>query len=415
MLGNVDDILKSEDYKLEFGREAEMRRYLTVLVLAVLIAAICMPGAFAQSSGNVKGECKDLQGAPIVGATVEWTNLDNGRKYTLKTDKHGDYFSLGIDPGKYHIVLTRDGQKLDEVNNYHVGLDETVLDFDLRKSQAETAKAQGMTSEQLKAKQEQVAKAQKENDIVKVLNEHLQAAAQSAQAGDYDTAIKTLDEATQLDPNRDLLWAKLGDSYLNSAGKQTDPAEKSKRYDQATQDYQKAIDLKQKAIDANPTQKTPQASKDLATYYNNLGRAQADQGKTDDAVKTYNQAAQLDPAGAGTYFFNLGAILTNTNVKNDADMRKAAVAAFDKAIAVDPNRADAYYWKGTNLIGMATLQGDKMVAPDGTAEAFQKYLELQPTGPHAEEAKAMLQGLGASIETSYGKKKGTPVKAPPKK
>ncbi len=86
-------------------------------------------------------------------------------------------------------------------------------------------------------------------------------------------------------------------------------------------------------------------------------------------------------------------------------MRQSAIDAFDKAIAVDPNRADAYYYKGTNLVGGATLQGDKMVAPEGTAEAFNKYLELQPTGPHAEDAKAMLASMGSPIETSFGKKK----------
>ena len=109
------------------------------------------------------------------------------------------------------------------------------------------------------------------------------------------------------------------------------------------------------------------------------------------------------------YYFNLGAILTNANTTNNSDMRTAAAQAFDKAIAADPARADAYYWKGTNLIGAATLQGDKMVAPPGTAEAFQKYLELAPTGPHAEEAKAMLQGLGSTVETSYGTSKKKPA------
>ena len=59
---------------------------------------------------------------------------------------------------------------------------------------------------------------------------------------------------------------------------------------------------------------------------------------------------------------------------------------------------------------MATLKDDKMVAPDGTAEAFQKYLELSPTGPHAEEAKAMLAGIGATVETTYGTKKKTTKK-----
>ena len=84
--------------------------------------------------------------------------------------------------------------------------------------------------------------------------------------------------------------------------------------------------------------------------------------------------------------------------------------AFDKAIAADPTKADAYYWKGSNLMQLATVKGDKMITPDGTAESFQKYLELKPDGPHAEECKAMLQGMGATIETSYGKKKAAPVK-----
>jgi hypothetical protein len=51
-----------------------------------------------------------------------------------------------------------------------------------------------------------------------------------------------------------------------------------------------------------------------------------------------------------------------------------------------------------------------MIAPPGTAEAFQKYLELQPNGVHADEAKAMLASLGATIETSYGKKGKQPAK-----
>jgi tetratricopeptide (TPR) repeat protein len=217
-----------------------------------------------------------------------------------------------------------------------------------------------------------------------------------------------MSDATQMDPNRDLLWAKLGDYTLSAAAKQTEAAAKTKSYEDATADYQKAVELKQKAVDADP--KKPDATKVLAQYYNNMGQAQAKSGKTDDAVKSYQQAAQLDPSGAGQYYFNLGAILTNANIANDAKMRQAAVDAFDKAITADPTKADAYYWKATNLIGAATLQGDKMVAPPGTEEAFQKYLELQPTGSHAEEAKAMLASLGAKVETSYGTKKTKPAK-----
>jgi tetratricopeptide (TPR) repeat protein len=279
----------------------------------------------------------------------------------------------------------------------------------LKKEQAAAAQGAGLTPEQAKAQQEQSAKIAKERDTVKALNERLALAKTASDAGDFDTAIAQLTDATQLDPSRDLLWAKLGDYNLGSASKQTDPAEKTKRYDAAVTNYSKAVELKKKALETAPD-KSGDANKTLAQFYNNLGKAQAQLGKTDDAVKTYNQAAQLDPGGAGMYYFNLGATLTNANVKNDMEMRKAAVDAFDKAIAADPAKADAYYWKGTNLIGAATLQGDKMIAPPGTAEAFQKYLELAPTGPHAEEAKAMLTGLGSTVETSYGAKKAAPKK-----
>jgi tetratricopeptide (TPR) repeat protein len=388
-----------------------MKQYFVMLALLILTAGVCASPAFAQDTASVKGVAKDAQGKPIAGATVEWVSRETGRKYDLKTNNKGEYFSLGIAPGHYNVALLgTDKKEIFHVNGFTITTEEATLDFDMQKEAANAAKGAGLTPEQLKQQQEQQAKVAQENNTIKGLNEKLAAAKTAADAGDFDTAVAQITQATQMDPSRDLLWAKLGDYEMSSATKQTDAAEKTKRYDAAVTDYQKAVDLKQKALDATPSAKTPDATKILASFYNNKGKAEAQMGKTEDAVKSYNQAAQLDPAGAGMYYFNLGAILTNANTKNDEQMRKAAADAFDKAIAADPNRADAYYWKGTNLIGAATLQGDKMVAPPGTAEAFQKYLELQPTGPHAEEAKAMLQGLGATVETSYGKKKTTTKK-----
>ncbi len=382
-----------------------MKQFFVVLALLMLVTGLCASPAFAQDTGSVKGVCKDVEGKPITGAVVEWVNADTGRKYDIKTNNKGEYFSLGVQLGRYKVTLLgQDNKEIFHYNGFTVSGDENTLDFDMKKEQANAAQGAGLTPEQLKQQQEQVANITKENATIKNLNEKLAAAKTASDAGDFDTAIAQMTEATQMDPNRDLLWAKLGDYELGSATKQTDSAEKSKRYDAAVTDYQKALDLKQKAVDA-ATQKPADAPKVLASFYNNLGKAEAQLGKTDEAVKAYNQAAQLDPPGAGMYYFNLGAILTNANTTNNGDMRKAAAQAFDKAIAADPARADAYYWKGTNLIGAATLQGDKMVAPPGTAEAFQKYLELAPTGPHAEEAKAMLAGLGAPVETSYGTKK----------
>ena len=57
-------------------------------------------------------------------------------------------------------------------------------------------------------------------------------------------------------------------------------------------------------------------------------------------MKTYDQAAALDPPGAAQYYYNQGAVLTNSGKVDEAN------AAFDKSIAADPNKAEAYYQKG---------------------------------------------------------------------
>jgi tetratricopeptide (TPR) repeat protein len=394
-------------------------RFFMMIAIVVFLAGLGAPAALAQT-GSVKGVCKDQQGNVIAGATVEWTSTETGRKYNLKTNNKGEYFSLGIAPGKYNVRLLKDGAELWHVNNVAVSLDEMDLDLDLKKEQVQSAAKQGMSAEQVKAVQEQQAKAQKENMTVKTLNEKLAASSQASQAGDYDQAITILTEATQMDPSRDLLWFKLGDAYRMSATKQTDAAEKQKRYDSAVQDYQKAIQIK--GGDQPPAGAAPGAaptpapaasagsapgtsgSQQLAAYYNNLAEVYAKSGKVDDAVKSYNQAAQINPANAAQYQFNVGAVLTNAGKVDDA------IVAFDKVIAADPTKADAYYWKGVNMIGKATLKGDKMVAPDGTSEAFNKYLELAPTGTYAEPAKQMLSSIGGTVETQFGSKKKTTTK-----
>ena len=46
----------------------------------------------------------------------------------------------------------------------------------------------------------------------------------------------------------------------------------------------------------------------------------------------------------------------------------------------------------------------KIVAPPGTAEAYNKYLELAPNGPMAPEAKSILAEIGEKVSTTYKKK-----------
>ena len=378
-----------------------MKKYFILPVLLVLAVGLMAPLAFSQTTGSVKGVCKDIDGKPITGAEVEWASTETGHKYTLKTNNKGEYFSLGIVPGKYNVKLMKDGKLIFPINGVTVGLDEFTLDFDLKKEEANQAAGVGKTPEQIKAEAEQRAKATKEQTTVTSLNAKLKEAIAASDAGDYDKAIATLNDANAIDNTRDPIWAKLADAYRLSASKQTDPDEKKKRYEMAAADYQKAIDLRKASEQA---QKDPENNKKIASYYNNMGEAYSRENKIDDAINAYNQAAQAYPEGAAVYYFNEGAVLTNAGKVDDA------IGAFNKVIAADPNKALAYYWKGINLIGKATVGKDnKMVAPDGTVEAFQKYIELDPTGPMAQTAKDMLASIGATVETGFGNKK-KPVK-----
>lgn len=382
-----------------------MKKHFAIVLISLLTAALSAPVAFAQASGTVKGECKDAAGAPVVDAIVVYVNQDNGQKYTLKTNKKGEYFSLGLTPGKYTVSLYKnaDDMKADKpvdfVKGFPVQLDENTLNFNQKEQQEKQAKGEGLTPEQLKALQEAQAKQQKETNTVKTLQGKLDAANTAIQTKDYDTAISALTEANQIDGTRDVLWYRLGDAYRLSAAQQTDKAEKQKRYGSAVEAYNKAIQLKQDALQNGKEKDTAKANQQLAGFYINLADAYAKNQKIDDAVKSYEEAAKTDPTQAGAAYFNIGAVYTNAGRVDDAN------AAFDKCIATDPTRAEAYYQKGVNLLGKATLKGDKTIAPPGTAEAFQKYLEMAPDGPNAQSAKDLLASIGSSVETSYGTKK----------
>src|ERR1700687_3539084 len=276
-----------------------MRKYFILSLVLVVVVLLSAPLALAQTTGTVKGTCKDSEGKPIAQAEVEWTGVESGHTYKLKTNNKGEYFSLGIVPGKYNVKLSKDGKELFHFTNVPVGLDEVVMDFDLKKEQLKEGEGQGLTPEQAKARAEAAAKAASETKTVGTLNDKLNAAKAASDAGDYETAIASLNEANQIDATRDLIWFKLADAYRMSAPKQTDPAEKQKRYEMAAANSQKAIDLRSASEAA---QKEPEHNAKLAAYYNNLADAYAKSHKIDNAVANYNKAAQLDPAHAATYF-----------------------------------------------------------------------------------------------------------------
>jgi len=69
----------------------------------------------------------------------------------------------------------------------------------------------------------------------------------------------------------------------------------------------------------------------------------------------------------------VGRVYTNIGKADEA------IVAFDKAVAADPTKAAAYYWKGVNLIAKETIGKDgKAVAPTARPRRFRSILNWSP-------------------------------------
>jgi tetratricopeptide (TPR) repeat protein len=128
-----------------------------------------------------------------------------------------------------------------------------------------------------------------------------------------------------------------------------------------------------------------------------MGNIYGAEKKMPEATEALTKAAQLDPQMAAKAYYNMGANLVNSGQSDQA------VDFFQKAIAADPNYAEAHYQLGVCLMGKAQVDNKtgKITPPPGTAEQFQKYLELKPDGQFAQPSKDMLASLGEGVQTNY--------------
>lgn len=408
-----------------------MRKQYITTILGTLLALIFAAPAWAQMA-TVKGVALDEKGAPIVGASVDFRNKDNGQKYNLKTNKKGEYFSIGVLSGKYDIDLTKDGKKLfGGYTNVPVTIskEENVIDFKLNEMAPQAPAAPGAASatppaqskgqpqkltpeqqKQLEEQRKQMEEMEKANAKIGGLNKLLADAKAASDAGNFDQAVANLKQATEADPTRDLLWGQLG-SYENAAGKKaTDPAARVQLYTDAAVALQKAVQI----CDQNPASSTCKTQG--GSYHNNLAQALVASGHLKEALAEYDKAAQIDPALAPTVHFNEGAVLTNeagrqTNAAQRAQYIDQANAAFDKAIAANPNSTSAWCEKGKNLVQKATYDSSGKITPAaGTVEALSKCVELDKTGQYSADAKLLLEAMGSTVQTSYGTNKKPAVK-----
>ncbi|MGH9576611.1 MAG: carboxypeptidase-like regulatory domain-containing protein, partial [Terriglobales bacterium] len=67
-----------------------MKRSWKWIVVAVVAVGL-LPAAWSQATAAVKGKVVDESGKPIAGAVVEYHSLQTGRKYSIDTNKKGEF------------------------------------------------------------------------------------------------------------------------------------------------------------------------------------------------------------------------------------------------------------------------------------------------------------------------------------
>lgn len=388
--------------------------WLGVLALALVPALAQQPAASpaAGPTGKVHGHVTNPTGAPQSGGTVSFAPGPGAKdEGTFTVDANGDY-SGTVAPGTYIAIYRSPGmdkdKQADSFPNVKVAAGQDVVqDFDMSRPDYvdKLPEEQKKQLEELRKKNSEALQA---NAVIKNLNADLKvvgqdlkdadgahaAAAQQlgATATKADIEAKTaeikaakysdiqtlMSKDTQLRPTEAVLWSYLGQAEAGL-----------KKYDEAETAYKKALE-----VDA-ASKKPNAAIEGMANA--GLGEIYARSGKVPEANAAYDAAAKANPPSAGMYLRNQAVIFFQMG------NGEAQVAAADLAIKNDPNDALVYYLKGQGLIQKATFD-DKtkhIVLPEGCAEAYQKYLELAPTGPYAGEVQGILQQAGQKVTSTY--------------
>jgi tetratricopeptide (TPR) repeat protein len=204
---------------------------------------------------------------------------------------------------------------------------------------------------------------------------------ENAKLAEIET-LMTKDAST--DPNEPILWIALARAETGL-----------KNYLDAETNFKKALDLAMKEDSPRPQV--------IAAAQAGLGEVYALTLMVDDANSAFAAAAKADPSNAKRYLRNQAIIFYN------ARNFPAQIDAADTAIKSDPNQALLYFIKAQGLAEDARVdpETNKLVLPPGCADAYRKYLELAPTGPHAAQVTAFLQ------RTEDGLAPSTPATASP--
>jgi tetratricopeptide (TPR) repeat protein len=384
----------------------------TVSLAVAMLAIVLTASVYAQApaGASVHGHVNDAIGNALPNVVVKYTTdkqseaKDRKYPFSFTADANGDYKGTGLPAGDYlSVVFKGDVQADYQLVTLKNGDDKTV-NFDMTRE--EYIKA--MTPEQ-KAQLEEFKKknaaATSANAVIGKLNATLKTvradlAAAAPTKGDVSADVKSMKDAVDAKPDTGLLWVTYGDTLLaqadHLAAEDKKAGKPSLTDDDVMKNYGDAVEAYKKAIALDSAGAKPNLL-EVAAADNQMGTALSRSGKGADAVASFDAAVKAEPTKAGMYYKNEAVVLFNSNQNDEA------LAATEKAIAADPNSADPYWIKGQVLIAKSTFdqKTQKLTAPPGCVDAYNKFLSLAPDDPKAAGVREVLASLGEKIDTKY--------------
>lgn len=330
---------------------------------ALLLMGLASPvGAQTETTGTVVGKVTDEKGEPAVGAAVVVRSLETSRECKSKTDKQGEYSCTGLQPGRYEISIkykSFGGKKEVDAKGGEFGNPDSPSfqnRFDVKLGGEAAAQQDQEAFQKIKAGYERAV----------ALNK----------TGKYEEALAELQPVVEKEPTQWLVHWQLVVAYMGL-----------NRNEEAEASLKKSIEL-------SPTN---------AGLYNELGRLYMKLKRMDEARTQFETAANLSPEDAPVFWYNLAVAFYNAG-----DM-KSAIDPLEKVVELDPGHANAHYYLGVCLFGTAESKVEggqvKMVLTPGTREHFETYLALAPDGALADQAKAFIQQIDATVPAAVRTRK----------
>ncbi len=329
------------------------RKYVLITLSLALAFALVVP-AMAQNR-IIKGKVTNDKGEPVTGAEIKIVGTDVKREYSVKSDKKGEFFYMGLPFGQYRVVVRAAGYQPDFVQGVQPSIsEEREVNFKLNPG-ADRKLPFEMTAQELEKAKAESQKAEKQKQSSAEVKAAFDAGLALAGQGKYEEALVEYKKALEKDQDQPYVQANMADTLS-----------KLNKNEEALAAYEKAIALKP----------------DDAAMYTNMGVLLGKMGKTAESQEAFKKAASVNPGAAGQNFYNLGATLVNAGKASEA------VEAFKQAIAADPNFAEAYFQLGI------CMSGNQNTIPEAV-KALQKYIEIGQKPDQVEVAKQLIQALGA--------------------